>query len=235
MPSKQNDQNFYGVFFRLCQKIVRMVLPKYTVQVPNALNGPVVYISHHQNLHSPFTILLWFTKSVHTWMLHVFLDQKACFQQYVDYTFTKRFGWNVGLAKLCAYPLSCLIAKLMNSGGGIPVYRGSRKIIQTFKLSLAALNRGESVLICPDIDYRDTSSITKAMYDGFLALEKYCFKANGRHVTFVPLYVSKHKKKIIAGEPIRFRDGTEFEVEKKVVREKIQSALNDLARACGDR
>ena len=52
--------NFYGRLFRFIRGIVRIVYPKYSVQIPK-INGPVVYISHHQNLFGPFVILLWFT------------------------------------------------------------------------------------------------------------------------------------------------------------------------------
>lgn len=225
--------NSYGRVFRFLRSLVRFVYPKYSVQVPKA-DGPVVYISHHQNLYGPFMIMLWFPQLVHVWMLHVFLDQKACYHQYVDYTFTKRFGWNKTLSRLCALPISYFISLLLNSGKGIPVYRGSRKVLQTFQKSVAALSNGESVVIFPDIDYSDSSPRTKEMYDGFLYLEKYYYKATGQHVCFVPLYVSKKQHLIMAEEQIYFREGENFNTERKRVCEKIHASLNDLARKCGD-
>lgn len=226
--------NFYGTFFRYVQFIVRMIYPTYLVQIAQNINGPVVYISHHQNTFGPFVTMLWFPKSLHAWILHVFLDQAACYTQYAEYTFTKRNGMNKHLATICAFPLSYLIAKLLNSGKGIPVYRGSRQILQTFTQSVAALQKGESIVIFPDIEYSDTSSRTKAMYEGFLYLEKYYYKATGQHVCFVPLYASKRNKVIIAGQPIYFRVGKDFNEERKMVYQKIHGQLNQLAKKCGD-
>ncbi|MGX2958553.1 lysophospholipid acyltransferase family protein [Peribacillus sp. JNUCC 23] len=226
--------NFYGTFFRCVQFIVRMIYPTYHVQIPKNINGPVVYISHHQNTFGPFVAMLWFPKSLHAWILHVFLDQAACYTQYAEYTFTKRNGMNKYLAKICALPLSYLIAKLLHSSRGIPVYRGSRQILQTFTQSVAALQKGESIVIFPDIAYNDTSSRTKAMYEGFLYLEKYYYKATGQHVCFVPLYASKSKKVILADQPIYFRDGQDFNEERKIVYQKIHTQLNQLAKNSGD-
>lgn len=228
------NSNFYGRFFRLVQSLARKILPKYHIKIPKNHDGPVVYISHHQNLFGPFITLLWFPKALHAWILHVFLDQHACYQQYVDYTFTKRFGWSRTLAKICAFLISNFIAKLLNSGRGIPVYRGSRKILQTFQLSVQALAKNESIVIFPDIDYSDSASNVKEMYDGFLYLDKYYYKATGEHVRFIPLYVSKKKRLLIAEKEIYFRDEEDFNTERTIVLQKIHTSLNDLAKKCGD-
>lgn len=228
------NHNFYGVFFRIVRFFLRLGYPKYSLQLSQPLTEPVVFVSHHQNLFGPFVTLLWFPKSLHAWILDVFLEQRTCYQQYVDYTFTKRHGMNTVLAKICAFPLSFFISKLLSSGGGIPVFRGSRKIIGTFRKSVEALKKGESIVIFPDIDYSDTSSSMKEMYEGFLYLEKYYFNDTGKHLCFVPLFASKNKKVIIADKPIYFRDGKDFDKERKIVYLKIHDRLNDLAEKCGD-
>lgn len=226
--------NFYGRFFRITQWIVRKIYPTYKIQIDKNVKDPVVYISHHQNLFGPFVIYLWFPKSIRTWILHVFLNRKSCYQQYVNYTFTERFGMNKIFAKICAFPISFVISSLLNSGKGIPVYRGSRKIMKTFQLSVEALKNGESIAIYPDIDYTDTSNETKDLYEGYLFIEKYYFKETGRHVQFVPLYVSKKNRLIISDEPIAFRDNEDFTSGKKRVGNYIQTKLNELAKKCGD-
>ncbi|MDP4084313.1 MAG: glycerol acyltransferase [Bacillota bacterium] len=225
--------NFYGAFFKWMQAIVRIFHPKYSVHIPNE-KGPVVYVCHHQNLFGPFITMLWFPKSIHMWVLHVFLDQSSCFQHYSDYTFTKRFKWNKVLAKICASPISFFIPKLLNSARSIPVYRGSRRIVTTFKQSIEALLAGEKMVICPDIDYSDPSSTTKEMYDGFLFLEKYFYQKTGKHLCFIPIYVSRRKRGIVADQKIYFSDGKSFNEERKVIYKMIQTNLNDLAKKCGD-
>lgn len=234
MKVKNMVSNFYGKFFLISQWLIRKIYPTYNVEIHEKAQDPVVYISHHQNLFNPFIIYLWFPKSLRTWILHVFLDRKTCYQQYVDYTFTKRMGMNKTIAKLCAYPLSFIISKLLKSGKGIPVYRGSRKIVNTFQLSVEALKRGESIVIYPTIDYTNTSNETKAMYEGYLYIEKYFFKETGQHVRFVPLHVSKKNRLIIADEPISFQDNEDFSEGQKRIEQYIQNKLYKLAEKCGD-
>jgi hypothetical protein len=227
-------EHFYGTLFTSLRKLVRLVYPRYTAQVLEHNGFPAVYVMHHQNLFGPFIALLWFPKDLHAWILHVFLNQRDCYKQLVDYTLTKRMGINKHLAKLLALPLSYFTAKLLNSGKGIPVYRGSRKIVHTFQQSLEVLKKGESIVIFPDIDYRDQSPVMKEMYDGFLYLEKYYYNSTGKHLCFIPLYVSRKKKKLLADQHIYFRDGEAFSSEQKVVYQKIRNKLNQLAQQCGD-
>ncbi|MGM7723223.1 lysophospholipid acyltransferase family protein [Metabacillus sp. Hm71] len=224
----------YGKVFRFFQGLIRLVYPKYRIHIPFELNRPVVYVAHHQNLFGPFIILLWFPKCLRAWILHVFLDQEACYKQYVKYTFTKRFGWNKNVAKICALPLSFAITTFLKSGKGIPVYRGSRKIVHTFHQSVEALCKGDSIVIFPDIDYTDSSSRIKEMYDGYLLLDKYYYQATGEHVCFIPLYISKKEKLLIAGNEICFRDGEDVNQERKRVYQEISNTLNDLANEFGD-
>lgn len=228
--------NFYGRFYTFVRSLVRTCIsPKYSVQVPDELmDSPAVYISHHQNLFGPLAAQLWFPKSLHVWILHVFLDREACYKQYAEYTFSQRFRMNKTLAKWCAWLLSYAIPKFLNSGKGIPVYRGSRKIMETFRITVEALMKGDSIVIFPDRDYSDESSGVKEMYDGFLYIEKYYHKAAGKHVQFVPLYVSKKQTMLITGEPVCFRDGEDFNHERKRVHQNIHDSLNRLAVLCGD-
>lgn len=220
----------YGRLFLICRRIVHLFYPKYDVRLPKNLKNGVVYISSHQNLFGPYMMLHSFPKVVRTWILHVFLEQKSCFRQYRDYTFTQRFGMPKMIATLLAYPISFFIPKLLKSGKGIPVYRGSKKIMKTLKESVEALQANENIALFPNKDYTDASSSVDELYEGFLYLEKYFYKETGKHLQFVPIYISKKKKIIIADDPICFRDGTDFMEERKVVLEQIHKRLNELAK-----
>ncbi|MBW8347979.1 glycerol acyltransferase [Bacillus sp. IITD106] len=225
---------FYGPFFLIVRAFIRIFYWRYSTFAPTTNKEPIVYIAHHQNLFGPFIILHSFPQHLHAWILDVFMNQETCFKHYADYTFTKRFGWNWVMAKLFAWPISFCITKLLTSGRGIPVYRGSKKIIETMKISVDVLQKGERIVIFPDIDYQDASSKTKDIYDGFLYLEKYFYRKTGRHVCFVPLYASKRSRVIISGEKIYFSGEEDFLSERKVILQKVKDNLNKLALICGD-
>ncbi|WP_088005724.1 glycerol acyltransferase [Indiicoccus explosivorum] len=230
LPSRKK----YGHFFSWTRTFLRLLFPAYRVTSITAAESPTVYVAHHQNLYGPFVILLWFPGFVRTWILSVFLERESCFRQYADYTFSERFGLNKTAAKAVAYPLSFIIPRLLESGKGIPVYRGSRKILLTMNLSTAALMDGESILIFPDIEYHDSAADIKEIYYGFLQLDRHYFKATGDHLAFTPLYVSRNQRIIASGQPVKFKSDIGFHLDKERVCSDIVDQLNQLARDCGD-
>ena len=87
---------------------------------------------------------------------------------------------------------------------------------------MQALSEGENLLICPDIDYTDTSSSMGEMYHGFLNLEKYYFKKTGSHLAFVPVHISKRRHCIYMGEAICFKTENDFKQEKIKVYDRLK-------------
>ena len=65
--------NFYGPLFKFSRWILSLFYKKYSVDKVANFKGPVVYVSHHQNMHGPIVTLLSFPKPLHVWALHVFL------------------------------------------------------------------------------------------------------------------------------------------------------------------
>lgn len=226
-------KNQYGLLFKFCRFLVRLVYPRFSIET-KIPSQPVVYISHHQNLFAPFIMLLWYPNFVRTWILNVFFSQKECYNQYVNYTFTKRFNMPTLFAKIIAFPISIFISKLMHSAHGIPVYRGSRKIIESIKQSVEALKNGNSIAIYPSVDYSKAIQEDSELYDGFLFLEKYYVKETNEHVIFIPIHVSKKKRSIVHGQPIQFSGKLPFHKERVAIANKIKEEINALAKQCGD-
>lgn len=222
----------YGRFYKGVRAVVRLMLGRF--QLKDERNeaerqGPAVYVSHHQNLFGPVSLLSWYPEFVRPWVYSVFMDKEESYRQYVDYTFTERFGWSQTMAELAAWPASRFAVKLTRSGKGIPVYRQSRAVMETMKESVESLKNGEIVVLFPDVAYNDDSPEVKSIYDGFLYIEKYYYRETGKHVPFVPVYSDKETKQIRVGTPIVFAGKDKFFNEKQAVAEKIQQELNRLA------
>lgn len=219
----------YGFFFRFIRAIARIILPRFKFDQFLANEEPTVYISHHQNMVGPLSILVWLKYYLRTWVLSVFTSQKECYDHYVNFTFTKRKKWSPAFAKIIAWPASYLIPWLVKSARAIPVYRNSRKIMDTFKISIDALLNDEDILIFPDIDYSDDSTETSEIYEGFLHLDKYYYRETKQHLTFMPVYVDSDKREVRSGKSIQFEGDKGFIEERKEVAKKIKEELNRLA------
>lgn len=210
--------------FRFLRFCVRVFSSRYRVCPSNEKERiePVVYVVHHQNLRGPILSLAWLNIPLRLWALSVFSDQRTCFRQYYDYTFTQRLGMPKGIAALIAFPVSFCVSGIMQVIRAIPVFRGSRAIANTFRQSITALINGENLLISPDIDYSDSSANMGEMYDGFLDLERYYLKQTGHHLAFVPLHISKRKHCIYEGKAVYFTTEGDFKREKAKVYDRLR-------------
>ncbi|MCX7614346.1 MAG: hypothetical protein N2Z65_01160 [Clostridiales bacterium] len=219
-------KKFLETIFFICRFIARHLTPRYDVRLSEKIDGPAVFIVHHQNLFGPVTSMIWFPLHLRPWILGAFYKIKTCFHQYYDYTFTKRFGMPKAFAAFAAVFVSLLVPVFVPVVKGIPVFRCSRGIVKTYRYSLAALMDGDNLLICPDIDYTDSSPDMGKMYHGFLDLEKYYIKETGRHLAFVPLHISKKARCIYAGRAIYYANNN-FRQEKE---ETFQRLIQEFQR-----
>lgn len=223
----------YGPFGATARRLYTAAHPAWGV-CGRAMAGPAVYIVHHQNMLGPVHAVAFLPVQARIWALHVFLSRKECFAQYYGYTFTSRFGWPKPAARLAAGLLSVAVPALVNSLGAIPVFRGRAEVAKTMQLSQQALCNGESLIICPDVEYSDSSPGMGKMYTGFLKLEQEYFAQTGRHLAFVPTHCSPSQKRFYIGQPVYFEGGENFSRQRKVVAQSLQEAINTLGRAAGD-
>ena len=181
----------FGGFASVIRRLVRVAIGRYAVKVRGVPPAPSVYVVHHRNTRGPITSIAWLGTHCHLWALSAFFTRRGCFEQYIGYTFTRRYGMPRFFAAAIALPASLFVSRLLNSLKAIPVYRGSTRILSTLRLTVAALKGGENVLISPDIDYTDTGSGMGVMHEGFLHVEKFFSAETGTHASFVPVHIDR--------------------------------------------
>lgn len=209
-------------------RFVYKLFKPYTIEGKIPQDTPSIFVVHHQNMSGPVHSLLTLPKEAHIWVYKVFFDRKECYNQYVNYTFTQRFGMPKALAIPLAFIISLTVPFAMGSFSAIPVHRNSRDIIKTFKISHEALVAGESIIISPDIEYDDDSNAMGEIYTGFFHLEKNYFKETGKHLAFVPISYSTKMRKLFIGEAISFDSNTPYNQQKEQVAHRIIKAINDI-------
>ena len=201
-PEQEPSLPRWNLFGRLIKKLARLCFRQPLVDASGPCQGPTVYVVHHQNLRGPVRAVAALPGNPHIWTLHVFLQPRACFQQYYRYTFTQRFGWPRPLAWAAARLLQWVVPSFLHSIGAVPVFRKSAHLRQTLDTSLDLLCHGESLVICPDVNYADPSPQTGQIYTGFLALEKGYHRRTGRHLPFVPVYCGPGEIPVTLGRPV---------------------------------
>lgn len=221
----------FGPVLRFLRGIVRLFIPTYRLDqesIPD-LSQPTIFVSHHENLRGPLKIIIWTTIFMRIWVLAKLTDPKACYQHFVDYTFTQRFHIPKPIAKLLAFPAAWIVAFFLKQARVIPVYRGSRQLKKTFTTSLQALEERVPVTIFPDVDYQSKDQPVGKIYEGFLHLEKLYYRKYHHHIQFVPLYANRKTHKIYCGQAVTFQGPKEdFRQERDQVAQKLQDQLNQL-------
>ncbi|MBQ3181943.1 MAG: glycerol acyltransferase [Clostridia bacterium] len=221
--------NLYGLFAHSARFVYKIFKPHKVVgKIPDS---PSVFVVHHQNMSGPVHALLTLPVQAHIWVLKVFFDRKECFNQYMDYTFTKRFGMPKILAAPLAFIISLGVPMVMHSFSAIPVNRSSRDILKTFQLSQKALIKGENLIISPDVDYDDDSRSMGDIYTGFLHLEKNYFKETKKHLSFVPMSYNTKERTLFIGKAIQFDDKTPYNTQKEQVAKKIKNSINAINKS----
>lgn len=205
-------------------------MPTYRVLHTERLQEPAVYVCRHSDLQGVFMTLPWLPVPVHTWGLHVFGEAKECYRHLRDITFVGRYHWPRWFASLAARIASLGLTALFRSARVIPVYRGSLQIVKTFRQSVEALKRGESLLIFPDKDYTAIEAEVTDLYEGFLRLDRYYHRITGKHIPFIALYGDRKKHTLTVHEPLRFTnstDKTELSEMVRILKERLSGCGGD--------
>lgn len=196
----QPKKGFYGRFAKFARWLLRTFSHRYEAKLP-APEEPVVYVCRHLNMHGPYTTLKWLPFQVHPFSLNVFFSDETAIRQYREYTFSVRRGKPVPKFSLRAWALGKITVRLLHSFQAIPVYRDSRAIT-TMRTALKYLNRGDSLIVWPDMRYTETYEQPCEIYSGFLYLGELYRLKTGRELHFIPLYVDDRNHLIIPREPM---------------------------------
>jgi hypothetical protein len=224
---KAKPRRIFGPLFRVCRLVVRATHKRQPVLgMENIVELPAVFIGRHQDMQGPVDIMAWVPLEFRLWSFYRFMSVRGCYRQYTEYTYTVRFGHNPFLSKVVAAIAAPFVSAFMNSMGGIPVYRGRKEIMDTFRLSVEALGLGENILIIPERDYTDEGSDAGDLYSGFVHIAQMYYKATGKALRFYPIYTSARDGRIYVEKPIAFDPAQPFHAERDRIVEALKKELS---------
>lgn len=218
----KSKEGFYSNYARFGRWLFRTFSPRYKACITEQ-REPVVYVCRHLNMHGPFTTLKWLPFHVHPLIMHVFFDREKTVDHMTEYTFSARYGKKPRKFSLAAHVMSWISPPMMRSLQGVPVYRNGTQAIATLKYGLKYLQKGESLIIYPDIDYTGNYDKPSEIYDGFLFMGEMYYKKTGKTLRFIPLTIDDEKRQILAGNPIVIYD---YRKEAQAAAVTIKQAIN---------
>ena len=211
---KEKSSKFWGKLARFCQNTCKLFSKKYKNEITER-NEPCVYMCRHLSIVGPLTTLKGISFDVHPLVLSPFFDKEETKKHVREVVLkTKRNGFRVNF-------LGKFTPSLMKSLQAVPVYRNANPI-KTFKVAMEYLEKGESLIIYPDINYKDGYEKDSDVYDGFLFLSVLYKNKTGKDLKFVPLYIDKENRVIKEREDVVILDyKKDFQKAVKQVKERI--------------
>ena len=214
----------YGKYLHFAKFIIRLFLPKMkVVGLENLGPAPGIFISRHKDTFGPMCAIVFLPVHLRIWVLHKLASYSEALEHYTTYTFRQRHGWPRFFAKIGGWVMTVVCVPLMKSLEAIPVYRGQKDILMTFKQSIQALDQGDNLLIMPEIDYLNTMDASGDLYNGFTHIVQLYYSLRKKIIPLYPLYPSRENKTLYIGKPIFYDPKNGFRQE----RERICALLKD--------
>ena len=217
--------------FHFLKAVVKPLFPKHVIiGVENIVKSPAVFLCNHAGSYAPIVMELCFPIKFRPWVIYNIVTPKLC-RDYLETDFVKKeLKIREPFSKWIAAVIEPFCIRIMDSVEAIPVYKGLRKIRQTFDLSIEALLQGDNLLIFPeDSEKKYTESINEFNI-GFLHLSKLYYEATGKPLYFHPTFVNKKKKTITIAKPIEIANTNSIRHSRICLKNYLQIAMDDIAK-----
>ena len=219
--------SLYGKLFRLCRGYWRLTHRRHPVHgMEHVAEQPAVFVGRHQDMYGPVEMMAWLPLEFRVWTLSILMNRQECYNHFSGYTFPERYNIPRPMAKVFAGMVAPLAQSFFRSMGAIPVYRGRKEILTTFRQSVQALKEGHNLLIMPERDYTNESQDAGELYTGFVHLAQLYFRATGHALRFYPVYPSKQDAAIYVESPIVYDPEAPFAVERERIIRELQAELS---------
>ena len=214
--------------FRFIKYFVRLFYPKTeVVGMENLPDEPIVIVGNHTQMNGPIACELYFPDNCYTWCAGQMMKLKEVPKYaYTDF-WSQKPKYIRPFFKIVSYVISPLSVFVFNNARTIAVYKDKR-ILSTFRESIAKLQDGNNVVIFPEHDKKH-NNIVHDFQEGFVDMARLYYKRTGKELSFVPLYIAPKLKKMYLGKPIIFSAKTPIEEERRRICDYLMNEITEIA------
>ncbi len=219
----------YGIY-RFIRFLVKLFYPKIQVEgLENLPDAPCVIVANHCQMNGPIATELYFPGNHYIWCAGEMMHLKAV----PDYAYQDFWGRKPGYIRWFYRLLSYIIAPIsvcvFNNAHTVAVYRDKR-IISTFRDTLARLKEGANVIIFPEHD-APFNHILCDFQDGFVDIARSYRKQTGKVLQFVPMYLAPKLGKMVLGKPIAYCPEASVKEERHRICDYLKQEITRIACA----
>lgn len=217
-------------WFECVKKIMRLFIKetKFTY-LGEELGERGIVLSNHEGTAAPLAFELYSKKNIKFWSaveMNSGLVRMYKYQSRVFYHEKKH--WNLFLARLfclIASPLTNMFYKGLQL---ISIHKGVQ-FKQTINETIECLQRGQNIVIFPEISDKGYLKELEGYHEGFVLLLQYCLKKEINAPIFVAYY-QKDKKEYIIDKPIYTFELLKRKRSKEEIAEELCKRCNELGK-----
>ncbi len=193
-------------------------------------NEPTIFIANHEQSYGPVTTMASLPRPVVPWVTHQITDKRLC-PAYIEDDFVRpEVRVSPPLSTLLARIIGRICVGIMEDLKAVPVYKQSRRIVETIRASVRYLEQGRKLLIFPEIANTPFNEIICQFDTGFVGVARALFEKTRRVVTFLPIAVNRHLRALRVGEPIAFNPQRAYHLERERIRETLMESISEMYR-----
>ncbi len=191
---------------------------------------PAIFIANHAGSYGPITAMASLPQPLYPWVTHEITDIALC-PAYIEHDFVRaEVHLRPPLSLFLARVVGRICVAMMRDLHAIPVYRNSRKIVETIASSVRLLEQGKRLLIFPEIPNRIFNGIVNEFDTGFINIARLFFERTAKVVSFFPVAVNRGRMALHLGAPIRFNPFNSFRLEKIRIKGELVESISAMYR-----
>ena len=217
-------------FFRFVCSIVKIFYKKRNFEgIENLPNTPCIIVGNHAQSHGPLSCEFFFPAEKRIWTIHSVMNKKEFPAYAIDDFFPEKKKGLMWFYKSATHITAPLGSYLFRNADTLPVFKDTR-IVQTFQLSIQALEDGKNIIIFPE-NREPFNNIINNFQERYVDLARLYHKKTGKTLEFVPMYNAASLKKVILGKPIKFNPYNNIEDERTKVCNYLKNEITTIAQS----
>ncbi|MGB9793007.1 MAG: hypothetical protein ACPLTR_10600 [Thermacetogeniaceae bacterium] len=174
-----------------------------------------IFVCNHAGVYGPVAMEIFFPYEFRPWVISDMVYRKSC-RVHLE----KELFGNVPLivkpfCKLLTAVIEPIVIWVMREVNAIPVYKGSKRILETMAITIDALAKGHNIAIFLDFLDDDTEGENWSNNLGFLHLARDYYLKFGKNIYFYPVRIDRKNRRISIGNPMVYHPKNSLKEEKQ--------------------
>lgn len=200
-------------------------------------NNPIVFLCNHGEVYGPVVCMLYIPVPIRPWTIS---EMSIDPEEVSEYLYRYTIGPIQWLPEKVKHWITHIIGPVsvwaMNQVECVPVFRNKpSKLMQTFRLSVEAMEAGDNLLIFPE----NPNAIEDGkgyelgglgpLFSGFAMLAQIYYNRTGKCCRFLPMYAHKKQRTMTFAPPITYDPNNDPMAERDRIVQYADSQMRRIA------